>query len=499
MNSGPKNVIERSPVVAVMGHIDHGKSALLDYIQKTNVVAGEAGGITQRLSAYEVIQKNEEGALKSITFLDTPGHEAFQTMRSRGASAADIAILVVSAEEGVKPQTLDALRAISAAKIPYIVAITKIDKENANIERTKQSLAENEMYVEGYGGTISAVPLSSKTGAGITELLNTILLLSSLEGFKGDSDAPAEGVVIESTIDMKKGISATLVIKNGMLRQGSFVVAGTAFAPVRIMENFLGKKISSAHMGQPVRVVGFSDLPSVGSPFVTVESKKEAEERARSNKAALKSEAVTVLPEDKTIVPIIVRGDSVGSLEAVLHEIKKIPQDSVVIKMLSTGVGNITEGDVKMALSDKLSLVAGFSVGVDSRAKDLAERNSVTIATFDVIYKLTEWLGEALLKRTPKVVVEEVKGRAKVLKFFSRSKDRSVIGCRVDEGVLALSDTVKIMRRDVELGRGKITNLQKAKAAVKEVSAGEECGVEIHSKAEPAPGDHLESVVLVEK
>lgn len=494
-----KNLVERSPVVAVMGHIDHGKSTLLDYIRKTNVVAGEAGGITQQLSAYEVTHTNEEGVLKSITFLDTPGHEAFQTMRSRGASAADIAILVVSAEEGVKPQTLDALRAIKAAKIPYIVAITKIDKENANVDRTKQSLAENEMYVEGYGGTISAVPLSSKTGAGVPELLNTILLLSSLEGFKGDEDAPAEGVVIESTIDMKKGTSASLVIKNGTLAQGSFVVAGTAFAPVRIMENFLGEKISSARMGQPVRVVGFSELPPVGSLFATVESKKEAEERARINKAALKSETTAVLPEDKTVVPIILRADSLGSLEAVLHEIKKIPQDRVVIKMLSTGVGNITEGDVKMALSDKLSLVAGFSVGVDSRAKDLAERSSVAIATFDVIYKLTEWLEEALRMRTPKVVVEETKGRAKVLKFFSRSKDRSVIGCRVDEGVLALSDTVKIMRHEVELGNGKITNLQKAKAAVKEVSAGEECGVEVHSKVEPAPGDYLTSIMLVEK
>lgn len=499
MTQSAEKTTERSPVVAVIGHIDHGKSTLLDYIRKTNVVDMEAGGITQRISAYEVTHTDEDGLEKTITFLDTPGHEAFQAVRSRGASAADIAVLVVSSEEGVKPQTLEALSAISAAKIPYVVAITKIDKPNANVERTKQSLAESGVYVEGYGGTVPVIPLSSKTGEGVPELLDTILLLASVQEFKGNPQAAAQGVVIESTIDMRKGTSATLIIKNGTLREGSFVVAGPAIAPVRIMENFLGKKIPEARMGEPVRVAGFSTLPPVGSLFRGVATKKEAEELAAAFRRAEAPLKPDVLPEDKTIIPLIVRADVVGSLEAVLHEIKKLPQERAALKILAQGVGDITESDIKLALSDKLSLVIGFSVGADARARDLARRSGVEIATFDVIYKLTEWISEAVTRRTPKITVEEVRGRVKVLKFFSRNKDRNVIGCRVEEGLMSLSDSVKIMRRDVELSRGKITNLQKAKAAVKEVRAGDECGVEVQSKAEPAPGDYLVSVVLVEK
>src|SRR3989338_2741593 len=263
----------RPPIVAIVGHIDHGKSTLLDYIRKTNVVEAEAGGITQHLSAYEAVHKNAGGEHK-ITFLDTPGHEAFKAMRSRGLEVADVAILVVSAEDGVKPQTLEALKLIDGVKIPYIVALTKIDKPSANVEKAKASLLESGIYLEGMGGNVPYVAVSGKTGAGVPELLDLILLAAELEGLTADPSLPGEGVVIEAHIDSKRGNTATLVVENGSVRSGEFVVSSEALAPVRIMENFLGKPIKEALPGSPVRIVGFSSLPQVGARFKTVETKR---------------------------------------------------------------------------------------------------------------------------------------------------------------------------------------------------------------------------------
>ncbi|MBX4209402.1 GTP-binding protein, partial [Candidatus Parcubacteria bacterium] len=273
--------IKRPPVVAILGHIDHGKSTLLDYIRKTNIVDEEAGGITQRISAYEVERQKEgsaDGKAEKITFIDTPGHEAFSGMRERGATTADIAILVVSAEDGVKPQTIDAYKEIEKAKVPFVVAINKIDKPAANVEKTKISLAEAGIYVEGFGGNISFVPISAKTGAGVDELLDIIILTADIADLKGEPEKPAEGAVIEAHRDPKKGISATLVIKNGSMGPGMFVASGTAFSPVRILENSVGKKIAEATFSSPVRLVGWNKAPSVGSVFSTFASKKDLEE-----------------------------------------------------------------------------------------------------------------------------------------------------------------------------------------------------------------------------
>jgi translation initiation factor IF-2 len=268
----------RPAIVAVVGHIDHGKSTLLDYIRKTNVVAGEAGGITQHLSAYEATHNG-----RSITFLDTPGHEAFRAMRSRGLTAADVAILVVSAEDGVKPQTLEALSLISEAKIPYIVALTKIDKPGANSERTKMSLLENNVFLEGLGGEVPWVAVSSKSGEGIPELLDLILLAAELEGLDADPAKPGSGLVIEAHMDGRRGNTATLIVKDGSIKSGEYIVCGDAMAPVRIMENFLGKNIKEARPSQPVRIIGFSSLPEVGTPWRVVETKKEAEAEVAVN------------------------------------------------------------------------------------------------------------------------------------------------------------------------------------------------------------------------
>jgi len=271
----PSGVIERPPVIVIMGHVDHGKSALLDYIRKSNIVAGEAGGITQHISAYEITHPHE-GAKKKITFIDTPGHAAFSAMRARGANVADIAVLVVSAEDGVKTQTLEALASIKSAGIPFIVAINKIDLPSADVQRTKNTLVEHEVYIEGMGGDISWVAISAKTGEGIDELLDTMLLTAEMEELEGDTNKHATGVIIESHRDAKRGIAATLIIKNGVLSQGQYIVSGNSMAPVRIMEDFAGNKIESATFSSPIALTGFDALPKVGAVFTAYDNKKDA-------------------------------------------------------------------------------------------------------------------------------------------------------------------------------------------------------------------------------
>lgn len=496
-----KGIIPRPPVVGIFGHIDHGKSTLLDYIRKTNITEKEAGGITQHISAYEVTHKDEKGELRRITFIDTPGHAAFKAMRVRGARVADIAVLVVSAEDGVKPQTLEALSAILESKTPYIVAINKIDKPNANIERTKQNLLENGVYIEGYGGNIPAVAVSAKTGEGIPALLDMILLVADLENLTGDLKEKAEGVVIESSLDTKKGIVATLIIKKGTLSKGEFVVAGESFAPVRIIENFLGKPIDSATFSSPVRIIGWSSLPSAGESFRTSESKREAEETIRlASEKRKENRGTDVSPTEGVVyVPVVIKADVLGSVEAIEHELRKIETEKVKIKIVSEGAGAITENDVKLLTGVEGGIVLGFSVRADGRAVELAERQRVTIQTFDIIYKLTEWMALILLERTPKVEVEEERGSIRILKVFSKTKDKQVIGGKVESGVIALNDRVKIMRRDVEIGRGTIEELQLQKIKAREVEAGNECGLMVEAKVEIAPGDRLHSFILTIK
>jgi translation initiation factor IF-2 len=492
------HIVTRHPVVVVMGHIDHGKSTLLDYIRKTNVVAKEAGGITQHLSAYVVEHATKEAGKKHITFLDTPGHAAFQKMRLRGADVADVAILVVSAEEGVKPQTLEALASIKAAHIPYVVAINKIDKPNANIDRTKISLIENEIYIEGMGGDIPFAPISAKAGTGIDELLDLVLLTAELADLKGDTGASPSGVVIESELDQKRGTSATLIVTEGILRGGMFVVSGGAYAPVRIMEDFRGKAIKEAGLSMPVRIVGFSEVPVVGAPFVTSGSKKEAEALVikyhEEQKKPNERNQETILPA----IPVIIKADTIGSIEGIEHEIAKIPQDRVVIKVVDKTVGGITENDVKNVGATKNAIILGFNTTVDRKAKDIAERFGVEIAQFDIIYKLAEWLHEAVKTRTPIETVDVKTGDAKILKEFSIVRHTHVMGGRVLSGVLKVGEIVKVMRRDLEIGRGTIENLQQQKANVKEVNTGE-FGMELHTKTEIMPGDTIEAFETVER
>jgi translation initiation factor IF-2 len=495
---------ERPPIIAVMGHIDHGKSTLLDYIRETNVVSEEAGGITQRLSAYEIPHTDQHNIEHKITFLDTPGHEAFEHMRSRGASVADIGILIVAATEGVKAQTMEALQSIIDAGIPYIVAINKVDQPDADVERTKYSLLENGIYLEGMGGNISWISVSAKTGQGVPELLDLLLLQAEMEEISGDANAPAEGVVIESHVDPKKGTSATLLIQNGTLAKGQFVVASTSFAPVRIMENFLGEQIDEATFSSPVSIAGFNDVPPIGARFMTVEKKKEAEKMAEEQQRQQRSSAQQTQAEppaptsNETItIPLVIKGDVAGSIDAVEYSVNQLNVDYVQTKIIHTGVGNVTESDIKVATGEENTIVVGFNVQEEKAAKELAERYDVTTETFDIIYKLTEWLEQELERRRPRVKIEEDTGSARVLKTFSRNKDKQVIGCRLENGRLQLSGQCRIKRKDEEIARGRITNLQQQKADVQEVTDGE-FGAEIQSDMEIASGDLLEGYVIRE-
>lgn len=490
-------IVTRPPVVVIMGHIDHGKSTLLDFIRKSNVVDGEVGGITQKMSAYEVLHKD-----KKITFLDTPGHESFGAIRERGSAAADIAILIVSAEDGVKPQTVDAYKAIKKANLPYIVGISKIDKDNANIERTKISLSEHEIYVEGYGGDISFVPFSGKTGAGIDDLLDMILLTAEVENFTTDPTAPAEAIVIESNRDKNRGISATLIIKNGTLETGAFVVSGPSFSPVRIMENYLNKPIKSATAGSPVRIIGWSELPLVGGECFMFKNKKEAEafidnEKSKEVRAKANTSPESV-DQEIAVVPILIKADTSGSLEALKYEIGKLKIERVNLKIVGSGLGDIQENDIKMAAGKIGTLIVGFNVKTEGAAKTIAEKLSLEIHTFEIIYKMTEWLEELAKTRTPRMEIEEQKGNMKVLKIFSVTKDKYVLGCRCESGVVNVDDQFKLMRRGSEISRGRIRELQQQKSKVGEVTSGE-CGLMAECKMEIAPGDYLEVVHKVIK
>ena len=482
--------IPRHPIVVIMGHIDHGKSTLLDYIRKTNIVAGEAGGITQHLSAYVVEHTTQIGARQKITFLDTPGHEAFQQMRLRGADVADIAILIVSAEDGVKPQTLEALACIKKANIPYIVAINKIDKPGADLVRTKSSLIENEIYIEGMGGDVPWVPISAKHGQGVDELLDVLVIAAELAELTTDPALPAEGSVIEGRLDGKRGNTATLIVKNGTLRSGMFVVSGTSYAPVRIMEDWSGKAIKEAGASEPVGIVGWNSVPSAGAPFATVSSKKEAECLVLDCKPTITEDSVfdPSLPS----IPLLIKADVLGTIDAIAHELGKFKSDRIAVRTIGTGVGNITTNDVQNVSATDNAIIVGFNVKVDRAAQDLADRLGVEIQTFDIIYKLSEWLESALKKRTPKREEERVTGRVKILKHFSSQRNAHVLGGRLEAGTVSLKQKVRVLRRDIELGHGVIKNLQRMKSNVDTISEGE-FGMQIESKVEIAPGDYLEA------
>lgn len=492
-----KQFSERPPIIVVMGHIDHGKSTLLDYIRKTNVVASEAGGITQHLSAYEVVHKDQNGADKRITFLDTPGHEAFSAMRARGAKVADIAIIVVSAEDGIKAQTLEALAAIKTSNTPFIVAINKIDKPAANIEKTKNELVEKEIYIEGYGGDIPCVPISAKTGQGVPELLDMMLLIAEIAELKAIHDTAAEGVIIEAHVDPKRGISATLIITNGTLKKGMCVVAGDAYAPIRAISDHTGTDVAGATFSSPVRITGFDKIPSVGAIFTTVTSAKEARVLTERHLSKMPTTPTNTTAQTETMIPLVIKADVLGSLEAIEKELAKVTHEKICWKIIQRGVGDITENDIKTASGSQDTIVIGFRVRTDASATTLAEKMRIPVETFVIIYNITDYMEKVMNERAPKERVEESTGKIKVLRAFSKTKDKQVLGGKVLEGVITVGSSVKIIRRDTEIGKGKVLELQQQKIKTNEVKEGLEFGTMIESKMEIALGDIVEPFIFV--
>lgn len=502
-------ITERPPIIVIMGHVDHGKSALLDYIRKSNVVDNEAGSITQHVSAYEVEHKAKGSRkTKRITFLDTPGHAAFSQMRSRGATIADIAILVVSAEDGVKKQTKEALAAIVEAKIPYIVAINKIDKPGADVEKTKSSLIENEIYIEGMGGDIPYILISAKKGTGVPELLDMMLLVAEVEELEANAALLGEGTVIESHVDPQKGIASSLIITNGTLKSGMHVVSGTSSAPVRVFEDFLGKSIKEATFSSPVRIIGWDSIPSTGDTFLSFEKKKDAEKylaEIEANKEIVPAEPlVFTLPDPNAIhttIPIIVKADVSGTLEAVEEELNKIDMERITLKLVKSGVGAVSENDVKMLIANmsEQPIILTFNTKIDSRAARIADQNDIPIQSFDVIYKMSEWLEEEVARRQPRIEIAEVSGVVKVIRIFSIQKHLQVIGGKVKEGFISMSSKVNIMRRGNLIGEGKVVELQQQKLPAEKVEEGYEFGVRIDSRYEIAEGDTLEVITMVTK
>ncbi len=490
---------ERQPVVAVMGHVDHGKSSLLDAIRNTNLVEGEVGGITQHVSAYEVSHATQDKkAVKKITFLDTPGHAAFGSMRESGAKIADIAILIVSAEDGVMPQTIEAYNTIVSNKVPIIVAISKVDKPNANIQKTKNSLIENGIYIEGMGGEIPFVEIDSKTKKGIDELLETILLVSEMADLKYDENKAASGFVLETLLDGKRGISSTLIIKDGVMPKSGAILAGTALSPIRIIEDFAGKPIKEAKAGQVVKVTGFDVVPEVNSDFISSENKKEIEKLQAELKSTEDKKILDpkIYRSAKLIIPVVLKADTLGTYTAVEREIKKIEHDEandtptgIKVKIIGGGIGNITENDVLASSHDENVLIVGFNVKVENKAKLEGERLDINPMTFDIIYKLGEWFREIVEERLPHEEIEKVIGKIKILKTFSSIKDKQVLGGEVKEGSIKLGAKVKIYRRDFEIGTGKVVELQSMKIKAVEVLEGNQCGIMIESKTEIIPGD----------
>ncbi len=499
-----KAIQPRPPVVTVVGHIDHGKSTLLDYIRHENSVANEAGSITQHISAYEIKHQTKKGGELRVTFLDTPGHEAFHSERLRGINIADVAILIVAADDGVKEQTKESIKALKEHEIPFVVAINKIDVDKTNIEKVKQELAENEVYLEGYGGQISFVPISAKTGEGVHELLEIILLTAEIKELEGDLTKNASGIVLESNINPKKGISATLIIKDGSIKKGMFVVAEDAIAPVRIMEDFVGQAIDEASFSTPISIIGFKSVPQTGAYFETFENKKEAEKAISHLEKTEKNEYKRETKdnrkkEEKTIIPISIKADVTGSLEAIKHELEKISYEALEIKIIQKGLGDILEGDVNPMVNVENAIILGFNVDITSKAREAAKVGNIKIESFNIIYDLIDWVQEVIKKMRPKKIVEEITGDLKIKKIFTQNKDKQVIGGIMKEGFLLKNQEFKILRRSDEIGRGIITNLQQQKADTEKVEEENECGLQIQSKIEVTGGDILEGFKKVEK
>ncbi len=484
------NLKPRPPVVAVMGHVDHGKTSLLDAIRSSDVASGESGGITQHIGAYQVV-KNK----RTITFLDTPGHEAFSALRAHGARMTDVAIIVVAADDGVKPQTKEAAAHAKAAGVPIIVAINKVDKSDSDINRTKQQLSEIELTPDDWGGETPCVEVSAKDKNGIDTLLDMILLVADIAEPKARFDGPARGVVIESHMQSGRGPVATLLIQAGTLNLGDYLIVGNTYAKVRSLEDYLGKKIKAATPSMPVVMLGLKELPDFGNWFEVVANEKIARDwlakKAKTNtiKSLMNVKSASSADLDAAVADgkvkellVVLKADVAGSLESITQSLEVIGNDEVRVRVIASGLGDISENDINSATAG--AIILGFNVSISAAINQLAKRNGVEFKIYHIIYELLDDVREWLTNLLPAEVIETEVGRLKVLGIFKVTKDQIVTGGKLESGKIVTGLDLRVERNGKVLGQAKIISLQKDKQTVKQVVAGEQCGIVISNFGE---------------
>jgi translation initiation factor IF-2 len=500
----PEDLVEKPPVVTVMGHVDHGKTSLLDRIRSANVQSGEAGGITQHIGAYQV---EREG--RKVTFIDTPGHEAFTEMRARGAKVTDIVVLVVAADDGVMPQTQEAIEHSRAAEVPIVVAINKIDVPNANMDRVMGELAERGLTPEAWGGETVTVPVSAKTGEGIDELLENLLVVAELEDLKANPNAPASGYVIEGERDPGRGPVATLLLNRGTLNKGDVVLAGTAYGRVRAMLDYTGQRVKDAGPGDPAEILGLSGVPEAGTRFEAVDHERIARDRAQQAEAAMRRQELAeqggtrrtleeLLGESGTQdLNLVVKADVAGSVEALKEALARLSTDEVRVNIVRSGVGALTDSDVMLASASD-GILLGFNVRPTNTAKQVAEREGVEIRTYDVIYKALEEIEAAMRGMLAPESVERETGTAEVRQVFRVPGVGAVAGCYVTRGEIQRNNRVRVVRDGTVVYEGNIASLKRFKDDVRSVREGFECGIGVENFNDVKEGDVLEAFEVVE-
>jgi translation initiation factor IF-2 len=499
----PDDLVEKPPVVTVMGHVDHGKTSLLDYIRKESVQAGEAGGITQHIGAYQV-----ETDGRSITFVDTPGHEAFTEMRARGAKVTDVVVLVVAADDGIMPQTQEAIEHSRAAGVPLVVALNKIDVPNANPDRVLGQLSEQELVPESYGGDTVTVPVSAKTGEGIDELLENILIVAELEELQANPNAPASGYVIEGERDPGRGPVATLLLNRGTLHKSDVVLAGTAYGRVRAMLDYTGKRVESAEPGDPVEILGLSGVPEAGTRFQVVEHERQARDKAQQSEAAFRRQELAEGGTRRTLeellgeggiqdLNLVIKADVAGSVEALKESLAKLTNEEVRINIVRSGVGALTENDVMLGSASD-GILLGFNVRPTNTAKQVAEREGVEIRTYDVIYKALEEIEAAMRGMLAPESVENETGTAEVRQTFRVPNAGVVAGCYVTTGEISRNDRVRVVRDGTVVYEGRLSSLRRFKDDVRSVRQSFECGIGVENFNDVKEGDVLEFFQIVE-
>ena len=505
INDDPSKLKPRAPVVTIMGHVDHGKTTLIDAIRNSNLVSGEVGGISQEIGAY---QKEING--HKITFIDTPGHEAFTAMRSRGASVTDIVVLVVAADDGVMPQTVEAIDHAKSAGVPIIVAINKMDKPGADPDRVKQELMQHEIVAEDYGGDVICVEISAKNKVNISGLLDTIILVAEMRELKANPDRYAMGTVLEAKLDRNEGPKATLLIQNGTLKEGDYLVVGTSYGKARRMTNEFKKVLSTALPSTPVSVIGLAEVPEAGDRFMAFAEEsearaialkrkqlKEAKELNKSSAASLDDLFNLANSGNVQTINVIIKADSTGSAEAVKNSIEKLNTDNIKLNVIRATSGAITEGDILLASASK-AIVYGFNVRPDAKTRAKAAEEKVEIRLHNIIYALIEEIQDAMKGMLKKEKVEKVTGQAEIRKLFKVSKVGTIGGSMVIDGVIKNNSAIRLIRDGVVVFEGKLASLQREKDQVKEVKAGFECGMLIDGFNDIKEGDIVEGYEMVE-